>query len=67
MAKKNITNPIVLILAGALMLDYLGMQEKGDMIRGALKMVIAESKSVTADLRGDASTDEFTNAVINKL
>lgn len=66
-AGKNIANPSALMLAGALMLDHLGMQEKGKQIRNALKAVIAKGKSTTVDLGGNATTDQFTKAVIKHL
>lgn len=66
-AGKNIANPTALVLASALMLDHLGMKEKGDRIRKAIREVIEEGKHTTGDLGGTASTDEFTQAVIEKL
>lgn len=66
-AGKNIANPTALMLASALMLDHLDMQDKGDAIRNAIRVVLAEGKHTTGDLGGSATTDEFTKAVIEKL
>lgn len=66
-AGKNIANPTALMLASALMLDHLGLQEKGDRIRNAIRVVLTEGKKTTGDLGGCATTDEFTQAIIEKL
>jgi isocitrate dehydrogenase len=48
-AGKDIANPSSLLLSGALMLDYLGWEDAGDLIREALKKTIAQG-SLTNDL-----------------
>jgi isocitrate dehydrogenase (NAD+) len=66
-AGKNVANPGALLLAGALLLDHLGQKERGDRIRRALETTIREGKTVTRDLGGTASTDQFADAIIAKL
>lgn len=66
-ADKNIANPAAVMLASALMLDYLDMKEKSEILRGALRAVIEEGIHNTCDLGGEASTTEFTNAVMEKI
>jgi len=66
-AGKGIANPGALILAGCMMLDHLGEQSKAARVRRALETVIRERKTVTRDLGGTASTDQFTDAIIAKL
>ncbi|MGA7161979.1 MAG: isocitrate/isopropylmalate family dehydrogenase [Bacteroidota bacterium] len=68
-AGKNLANPCALILAGAMMLDYLGEQEAGTKIRSAVAIVLKEGKHVTKDLnpRSTTGTVEMTDAIINTI
>ncbi|PJG60536.1 isocitrate dehydrogenase [Aeromonas cavernicola] len=66
-AGKNIANPTSVILASIQMLEYLGMHDKAAQIRKAVRDTIASGDRVTRDLGGQASTDEFTQAVISRL
>ncbi|HYC51133.1 MAG TPA: isocitrate/isopropylmalate family dehydrogenase [Gemmatimonadaceae bacterium] len=66
-AGKNVANPGALVLAGCMLLEHLDQPERGRRIRRALESVIREGKTVTRDLGGTASTDEFTDAVIARL
>jgi isocitrate dehydrogenase (NAD+) len=66
-AGKNVANPGALLLAACLMLDHIGQKERGDRVRRALEGTIREGKTVTRDLGGTASTDEFTDAIIARL
>lgn len=66
-AGKNIANPTAIVLAAAMMLDYLDMAEASDRLRKAVRTVIGEGLNVTPDLGGSASTSEYTDAVIKLL
>ncbi|HEU4995119.1 MAG TPA: isocitrate/isopropylmalate family dehydrogenase [Gemmatimonadaceae bacterium] len=66
-AGKGIANPGALVLAGCMLLEHLGMGERGVRVRRALESVIREGKTVTSDLGGTASTDDFTDAIIARL
>ncbi|WP_406666598.1 isocitrate dehydrogenase [Gallaecimonas sp. GXIMD1310] len=66
-AGKNIANPSSVILASIQMLEYLGMQDKAEKIRSALKEVIDSGDRTTRDLGGNASTTEFTQAILERL
>ena len=66
-AGKGIANPGALILAACMMLEYLCDGERAQRIRNALETTIREGKTVTRDLGGTASTDQFTDAVIARL
>lgn len=66
-AGKNIANPSSVILASIQMLEYLGMQDKAEKIRSALKAVIDSGDRTTRDLGGNASTTEFTQAILERL
>ncbi|MFB2848304.1 isocitrate dehydrogenase [Aeromonas veronii] len=66
-AGKNIANPTSVILASIQMLEYLGMQDKAERIREAVRATIESGDRVTRDLGGNASTSEFTQAIIDRL
>jgi len=66
-AGKNVANPGALVLAGCMLLEHLGQGDRGVRVRRALEAVVREGKTVTRDLGGTASTDDFTDAIIAKL
>src|SRR6476661_1615366 len=66
-AGKGIANPGALVLAGCMLLEHMGDTERAQRIRNAFETTIREGKTVTRDLGGTASTDEFTDAIIAKL
>jgi isocitrate dehydrogenase (NAD+) len=66
-AGKGVANPGALILAGCMLLEYLGQGERATRVRRSLETVIKQGKTVTRDLGGTATTDEFTDAIIAGL
>jgi isocitrate dehydrogenase (NAD+) len=66
-AGRNIANPGALMLAACMMLEHLGDIDRGRRIRHALEQTVREGKTVTRDLGGSATTDQFTDAIIAKL
>ena len=50
-----------------MLLEHIGDDGRAKRIRQALETTIREGKTVTRDLGGSASTDQFTDAVIAKL
>jgi isocitrate dehydrogenase (NAD+) len=66
-AGKGIANPGALILAACMMLEHVNDQARAKRIRSALETTIREKKTVTRDLGGTATTDEFTDAIIARL
>ena len=66
-AGQNKANPTALILSGALMLRHLGYADVAERVEGAVRTVIAEGRTVTSDLGGNAGTREFADAVIDRL
>ncbi|MCX6155886.1 MAG: isocitrate/isopropylmalate dehydrogenase family protein [Candidatus Kapabacteria bacterium] len=56
-------NPIATILAGKMMLDWLGENEMADKIEIATAAVIAEGKVRTYDMGGSATTLEMGQAI----
>ena len=76
--QTSIVNPIAMIEAARMMLEYIGEQEKADRIRQAIAKVIKEGKIRTYDMlklkgspdvlkQGAASTREMTDAIIANL
>jgi isocitrate dehydrogenase (NAD+) len=66
-AGKGIANPGALMLAACMLLAHIGQSDRAVRIRRALEDVIKEGKTVTRDLGGTATTDEFTDAIIARL
>jgi isocitrate dehydrogenase (NAD+) len=66
-AGKGIANPGALVLAACMMLEHMGDAARGEKVRAALEKTITSGKSLTRDLGGTASTEEFTDAVIAAL
>jgi isocitrate dehydrogenase (NAD+) len=66
-AGQGIANPSSLTLAAGLMLDHVGESALADRIRAALSETLLEGSVLTGDLGGDASTEEFASAVIERL
>ncbi|NOZ26779.1 MAG: isocitrate/isopropylmalate dehydrogenase family protein [Chloroflexi bacterium] len=65
-AGRGIANPIAAILAGALMLDFLGESEAADRVRSAALDVLKHGPR-TPDLGGDARTADVTQAVVRRM
>ena len=66
-AGKNIANSTALLLASAMMLDYLEFNSAADRIRHSVRKVIGEGKVTTPDLGGKATTTDYTSALIEHL
>jgi len=66
-AGKGIANPTALLLSAIMMLDHLGEANAARRIENALHAVYREGKSLTRDVGGNATTAQFTDAVIRAL
>lgn len=66
-ASRNIANPGAMILAACMMLEHLGENDAAQRVRVALENTIQSGETLTRDLGGSASTDEFASAVIRSL
>ncbi len=66
-AGKDLANPTAILMSGILMLEHLGEAEAALRIEGALRRVYREGRHITRDVGGDATTEEFTAAVIAAL
>ncbi|CAD6490404.1 MAG: 3-isopropylmalate/3-methylmalate dehydrogenase [Candidatus Argoarchaeum ethanivorans] len=60
-------NPVATILAGALMLEYLGEKKASENIFTAVDKVIAEGSVLTYDLGGSAKSSEMTREIIKNI
>jgi isocitrate dehydrogenase (NAD+) len=63
-AGKNVANPLALIMSSVMMLNHIHEEAIGDKIKNAYNAVLSEGKSLTRDLGGTATTDQFTEAMI---
>jgi isocitrate/isopropylmalate dehydrogenase len=63
----NRVNPIATIMAGSMMLDYLGEKQAAAKIENAIIAVLKEGKVRTADLGGTATTSAMADAIAAKL
>jgi 3-isopropylmalate dehydrogenase len=63
----NKANPIATILAGKLMLEFLGEEKAANLIEEAVKEVLKEGKVKPMDLGGSAKTSEVGDAITNKI
>lgn len=66
-AGKGIANPGALLLAACMLLEHIGDTARAQKIRSAFERTIKGGKTLTRDLGGTASTEEFTDAVIAAL
>ncbi len=64
---RNEANPTAMILSASMLLRHLGLDSNADRISKATYAVLAEQKIRTKDLGGNASTSEFTKAILDKL
>jgi len=66
-AGKGIANPTALLLAAAMMLDHCKLQGKATRLREAIDKTLNIDKVRTGDLKGTASTAEFTKALVSRI
>jgi len=66
-AGQGIANPTALILAGEMLLRRLGELAAADRIRQALVQLYRTGSVLTPDLGGNASTREFSEALIKQI
>jgi isocitrate dehydrogenase (NAD+) len=66
-AGKGLANPTALMRAAVQMLSHIGQQDASKRLQNAIRAVYAEGKTLTRDIGGKASTEEFTDAVVAKV
>ncbi|KAJ0420707.1 hypothetical protein BJY00DRAFT_283886 [Aspergillus carlsbadensis] len=64
---KDQANPSAMILSGSMLLRHLGLDDHANRISKAVYDVIGEGQTRTRDMGGNASTHEFTRAVLDKM
>ena len=64
---KDQANPTAMLLSGSMLLRHLGLDEHANRISKAVYDVIGDGKVRTRDMGGQASTHEFTRAVLDKM
>lgn len=64
---QNKANPTALLLSAIEMLNYINEKDVASKIDKALRRTLKEGKFLTCDLGGSASTEEFTEEIINNL
>lgn len=66
-AGKGLANPTAMILSSVLMLRHIGEDQAAQRIEQAVSAVLSEGTTLTSDLGGTTSTDEFSQAVVRRL
>jgi tartrate dehydrogenase/decarboxylase/D-malate dehydrogenase len=66
-AGRGVANPIATILAGAMMLDFLGEREAASALSGSVASVLEERTTRSRDLGGDAGTEQMSDAILQAL
>ncbi len=66
-AGKGIANPCALLLGAAQMLDHLGMPERGNALRKAIRDAMDANDSLTPDLGGEGTTMSFAKAIAARV
>jgi isocitrate dehydrogenase (NAD+) len=68
-AGQGIANPTALILAGGMMLSYLGKEEAAQRIQKGVQKIYAQGENghLTPDMGGVASTWEMTDALLSHI
>ena len=66
-AGQNIANPTAVMLSSVMMLVHLKEQEAAARLQSAVEGVYAAGECLPRDVGGNATTAEFTNAVMKRL
>jgi tartrate dehydrogenase/decarboxylase/D-malate dehydrogenase len=66
-AGKGVANPLATMLAGAMMLDFLGEPDAAATVDRAVRAVLAGGEAITPDLGGSGTTRTVTDAVLTKV
>ena len=66
-AGRHIANPTALLWSACMMLDHLDEQACAQKIKDAVNQVLMDHEHMTPDLGGSATTEEYTQAIIDAL
>src|SRR5438105_4727757 len=64
---KAVANPLAAMLSAGMLLDHLGLARSAGAVRNAVAAVLKAGKPRTADLGGNATTTQVTEAVLSAL
>lgn len=64
---QNVVNPTATIMAGAMMMDYLGEKQAATKIKRAVIEVLKDGKIRTKDLGGTSTTSEMSDEIAEKI
>ncbi|HLJ47388.1 MAG TPA: tartrate dehydrogenase [Bryobacteraceae bacterium] len=66
-AGRGMVNPLASILSAGMMLEHLGFEEAAVRVERAVAAVLAGGKAGTPDVGGSSSTQQVTDAVIERV
>ena len=66
-AGQDLANPSALMLAGAMMLEHMGMPQKAKLLRESIYSVLGRGEDLTGDLGGKASTTQYTDTLLKQI
>ena len=66
-AGRGIANPMATMLAGAMMLDFLGAVDAAALLERSVIQVLADGRDLTPDLGGSGTTETVTERVIARI
>src|SRR5215510_10608702 len=66
-AGKGVANPTSLLQSATLMLNHIDERQAAEKIEQAMLTVFAEGKVRTRDIGGSASTNEFADAIVQRM
>jgi isocitrate dehydrogenase (NAD+) len=66
-AGKHIANPTALLWSACMLLEFINQNEVAANIRNAVDEVLAEKAVLTPDLGGNATTEQYRDAIITHL
>jgi isocitrate dehydrogenase (NAD+) len=66
-AGKDLANPLALMRSGIMMLYHMQKDEVAERLRRALRDVVVRQKIRTRDLGGEATTTQFTDAIVGVI
>lgn len=64
---KGIGNPIAIIWAGVLMLDFLGETKAARLVMNGITRTLAQGRTLTPDIGGSASTGQVGQAICDQI
>lgn len=66
-AGQNKANPTAMMLSAVMLLIHIGEATAAESLRNAVESVYREGRTLTGDVGGTSTTEEFTEAVIRNL